>query len=313
MKQNIINIPPKNIHSLNINGMRGRYINIISDKHQDRNILLIYGHHSSLERMYSLASYLVQYGNVIMPDLPGFGDMDTFYKINKKPTIDNMADYLASFIKLKYKNKKFAVCGMSYGFLVVTRMLQKYPELNNQIQLTVSLVGFADKSDFAMSRGLYSSLKFISKALSIQPFNYLAQYVLFSKVSLYISYKLSASRHPKMKDASKEEFNKRVRFEYYLWRCNDVRTYAYSLNEMLRVNLTNYMVNNNLHHIYVTQDQYLNQKKSIKSLSKIYKRVYTYQAKLPNHAPTVIASTQEAGAFIPQKLRAKLKGSAIWK
>ena len=38
--------------------------------------------------------------------LPGLGGMDSFYSIGLKPSLDNMADYVASFIKLSYKRKK---------------------------------------------------------------------------------------------------------------------------------------------------------------------------------------------------------------
>jgi pimeloyl-ACP methyl ester carboxylesterase len=314
MKQSIINIPPKNIRSIHINGMRGRLLYLKSNKAKDKQILLVYGHHSSIERMYSLASHLTEYGNVTMPDLPGFGGMDSFYIIGRKPTIDNMADYLASFIKLHYKKQKFAVCGMSYGFLVVTRMLQKYPELSDRVQIMVSLVGFSDKSDFGMSIPLYKSLRIIGLALSFKPLAIFAQYVLFSKPMLYMAYKVSASSHPKMKGSSEQEFKRRVGFEYYLWRCNDARTYAYSLREMLGIELTKFTkINLKLHHVMVSSDQYFNNDTVMLNLNRIYTKVTPYIAKLPNHAPTVIASPVEAGLIIPKKLQIKLRGKTIWR
>ena len=53
-------------------------------KNRDRNILLIYGHHAMLERWWGLVENLNLYGTVTMPDMPGFGGMDSFSKIGQK-------------------------------------------------------------------------------------------------------------------------------------------------------------------------------------------------------------------------------------
>ena len=89
------------IAPLNINGMNGRMLHIAAPKNKNKELLLLYGHHSSLERMYGIAEDLNQYGAVTMPDFPGFGGMDSFYTIGMQPSIDNLADYLASFVKLR--------------------------------------------------------------------------------------------------------------------------------------------------------------------------------------------------------------------
>src|ERR1700741_1092962 len=121
--------PADHIVPLYINGMNGRMLHIPGPAHTKREILFIYGHHSTLERWWGLVQDLNQYGTVTMPDLPGFGGMDSFYRIGQKPTIDNLADYLAAFIKMHYKKRKFTIAGLSFGFLVATRMLQRYPEM----------------------------------------------------------------------------------------------------------------------------------------------------------------------------------------
>jgi pimeloyl-ACP methyl ester carboxylesterase len=118
-----------------------------STARKKREILVVYGHHASLERWWSLVENLTPFGNVTMPDMPGFGGMESFYKIKTKPTLDAYADYLAAFIKLRYKNKRLTIFAISYGFLVVTRMLQCYPELAKKIDLLISVVGFMHKDD----------------------------------------------------------------------------------------------------------------------------------------------------------------------
>jgi len=74
--------------------------------------------------------------------------MDSFYKIGRAPTLDAFADYLAAFIKMRYRNRRVTIVGISFGFLVVTRMLQRYPELCKRIDLVVSIVGFMHRDDF---------------------------------------------------------------------------------------------------------------------------------------------------------------------
>ena len=146
--------PADYIVSLNMNGLQGRML-YLPKPSKKRNILFVYGHHSSLERWFGLTQVLNRYGAVTMPDLPGFGGMDSFYKLGQKPTLDNMADYLAAFVKMQYKRRRITIVGMSFGFAVVTRMLQRFPDLAKRVDLLVSLVGFAHKEDF-----LFSPLRF---------------------------------------------------------------------------------------------------------------------------------------------------------
>src|ERR1700692_4298087 len=146
------NTPENFIAPLDMNGLRGRMLHIPNARHKDTEILFIYGQHSSLERWWGLLQYLNHFGAVTAPDLPGLGGMESFYKIDKQPTIDNFADYLASFMKMRYRRKKVIIIGLSFGFVVVTRMLQRYPELIKKVVLLVSLVGFSHADDFSFSR-----------------------------------------------------------------------------------------------------------------------------------------------------------------
>src|SRR5665213_391336 len=144
--------PTDYIVPLNINGLEGRMLHVPAPARRDREMLLIYGHHALLERWWGLVETLNEYGAVTMPDLPGFGGMDSFRKIKKAPTIDNYADYLAAFIKLRYRRRHLTIIGISFGFVVATRMLQRYPELTKRVDFIVSIVGFMHKDDFLFSR-----------------------------------------------------------------------------------------------------------------------------------------------------------------
>lgn len=314
MKQTEIIIPDRYLSAIDINKLHGRMLNIPSKtkKYQKVNILLLYGHHSSLERMYSLAMHFSSYGNIAMPDFPGFGGMDSFYKIGQKPTIDAMADYVATFIKLHYKKQKFMLCGMSYGFLVATRMLQKYPELINQVTLVLSVVGFTSKDDFSFKNSTYRQLTYSAKILSYAPLSFLVKHLIITKPLIKLTYTVLSNKHAKMKDADSVERKRRINFEVYLWKCNDVRTYFYTSNDFLKVDLTLYnKIDSSVLHVKVKDDQYFNEINVEKNMLKIYEKINVYTAKLPNHAPTVISSEKEASKIIPPALSKYLKTNLV--
>ena len=117
-------VPADYILPLHMNGLSGRMLRIEPPKNTKLEILFIYGHHASLERYFGVGELMNRHGGLTVPDLPGFGGMDPFYKIGEKPTLDNYADYLASIINLRFKNKRFIVAGYSLGVVIITRMLQ---------------------------------------------------------------------------------------------------------------------------------------------------------------------------------------------
>ena len=308
MKQNIVTVPEGLISQLNINGLNGRLLKVPAKKPKfsKQHILVIYGHHSSLERMYGIVENISEYGNVLMPDLPGFGGMDSFDVLHKKPSLDNFADYLATFIKLHYRNKKVSIVGMSFGFVVVTRMLQKYPELSKKIVLLVSLVGFANSDDFKFSKRMKSSFRFASLICSTKLSAPIVRYVFLNGPAIRFGYWSVSKIHPKMKGADLKELRKRTKFEVYLWHCNDVRTHMLTTAEMMSLDLTNTKVDHSLLHITVGVDQYFNNASVKKNLKKIFNKVEVMKAGLGNHAPTVIGDAESAKSFIPKELRKRL-------
>jgi hypothetical protein len=154
----------KYIFPLNMNKLRGRMLIVPKLRANSKTeFLVIYGQKSTLEKWLSLALELSKYGNVTMPDLPGFGGMQSFYKINEKPTIDNYADYLAAFIKLRYRRKKIVIIGLSFGFVVVTRMFQKYPDMTSRVNFVINVSGFCHKDDIRLSKWKKSRITSMSK------------------------------------------------------------------------------------------------------------------------------------------------------
>ncbi len=115
---------------------------------KNKEILLIYGQWSDLELISPLAEELNRYGGVTAPDLPGFGGMNSLYRIGQKPSLDGLADYLAAFIKLRFKRKRLTLLGVGFGLAVIVRTLQKYPEISGRVDFVVSIDGFVHHDDF---------------------------------------------------------------------------------------------------------------------------------------------------------------------
>src|SRR3569833_1427670 len=198
--------PQDYIVPLNMNGLEGRMMRLPAKKAVQQDILFIYGQHSSLERWWGLAQALNKLGSVSMPDLPGFGGMTSLYKFGQTASVDNLADYLAAFIKLKYRNRKVTIAAMSLGFVITTRMLQKYPELTKRVDNLVSIVGFSHHDDLIFSgrRKVFyrTAARFFSRRLPSAFF----RLVFLNPYYLRRAYKHSKFAKEKLSNLSKEDF-----------------------------------------------------------------------------------------------------------
>jgi pimeloyl-ACP methyl ester carboxylesterase len=292
---------------LEINGLKGRVLKMPAKKLVKREILLIYGHHSSLERMYGIAEHLADFGNVTMPDLPGFGGMDSYYKLGEKPTLDNLADYLATFIKLNYRGKRIVIGGMSLGFVIATKMLQKYPQLAKQVDLVVAVAGFTHVKDFKLKKRTMLTFRCVSSIFRHRWPAGFAKYVALKKPLIKLTYYILANKNSKIKDADKEERRRRINFEAVLWQCNDIRTYMETTVAMMKLDLTNQKVNNlPLLNITIGADHFFNHRTVLKHLGQIYDNVKTYQVEMNSHAPTVISTAKEVEFLFTKDIRQAL-------
>lgn len=291
-----------------MNRLRGRMLKLpAASPKAKREILLVYGHHASLERIAGLAESLSDFGTVSVPDLPGFGGMQPLYNIGSKPTIDNLADYLASFIKLRYKNKKITVIGLSFGFLVVTRMLQKYPDIARKVDLLVSLVGMVHKDEFKLKKRHFYLFRYGASFFSNSLPAWFAKIFILRSPIIRGAYRLVEGRHSKLKDAARAERDQRIDFEIILWKINDIRTYMDTAVSMFKADLCKAKVKLDVHHVTVDNDRYFDNHVVSQHLAIIFKSVNIIHTRFPSHAPTVIASAAEAAPFIPLKLRKLLK------
>lgn len=280
-------------------------LHLPSKKSGGRDILFVYGHHSTLERWWGLMEVLNEYGTVTMPDLPGFGGMDSFYKLGQKPTIDNMADYLAAFIKWRYKRKKkITIAGMSFGFVVVTRMLQRYPELTEKVNLLISIVGFAHKDDFTFSRPRLIFYRSVAKLASTKLVATLFRYVALNSYVLRTFYARTHNAKKKFEAAvTREDFKRLMDVEIELWHKNDVRTQGYTSGEFFALDNCSVQVNLPVWHVNTANDHFFDHTVIEQHMRMIFSEFHSAETKVMSHAPSVIADAKMAAPLIPSQLR----------
>lgn len=296
--------PADYIMPLNMNGLQGRMMYMPAPSGKKREILFMYGHHSSLERWFGLAQVLNRYGALTAPDLPGFGGMESFYKIGKKPTIDNMADYLAAFVKLRYKRKPVTIVGLSFGFVVATRMLQRYPDLTKKVDMLISVAGFAHKDDFLFTPLRYWGYRSMSRVFSLPITSSIFRGIALHPTTLRVFYARTHNAKRKLGDLGEEELQQMLEVEIWLWRNNDLRTYMYTSNQILRLDNCKRQINLPVWHVGVDGDHFFDNELVEQHLQVIFTKLNSMKLSgLTKHAPTVIASEKDATPFIPAKLR----------
>ncbi len=298
--------PARFITPLNMNGLQGRMLRLPASKPTNREILIIYGHHAQLERWWGLIQNFNAYGNITMPDLPGFGGMDNFYRIGQKPTIDNLADYLASFIKLRYKRRRLTVVGISFGFVIATRMLQRYPDIAKRVDVAISSVGFAHHDDFLFSKQRMMWYRFASKTISIPPIPLIFDKLLLNRWVLKYAYTKTHNARHKFEAAAAqapEIFNAVLETEIKLWHINDLRTHMFTTNQFFHVDNCKKQVDVPVWHVHAKKDYYFDNSVVEQHLKVIFKEYTGIEFSLTTHAPSVNATKEDAADFIPSKLR----------
>jgi pimeloyl-ACP methyl ester carboxylesterase len=299
------------ISPLVIDGMNGRILDLPAKESGGRPILALYGHHSSLERIFGLSQALNDYGRVIMPDLPGFGGMDSLYSIGQNGTLDEFADYLANFIEQNLPTGTFAIVGMSFGFIVATRMLQRHPELIVRVDMFVSMVGFVRGDDFKFSPRRLVSYQMLMELVSHELPSWVIAHTILAPSILRFWYPRVNRNSAKLHDASGEELSRRLEFELILWKINDVRTHLATYAIMFGLNLTTERVDCPLIHIETPNDQYFKVESVRRHLREIFTEVVLAVSSMKNHAPSILSSKDEARDMIPETVHKLLAERAL--
>ena len=73
--------------------------------------------------------------------------------------------------------------------------------------------------------------------------------------------------------------------------------------EMMRLDNCHKSIDMPVHHVSVKNDQYFNNKVVEQHMRVIFNDFYEHEAVMPNHAPSIIASKEEAAPLVPKSLR----------
>lgn len=302
--------PADYIQPLYINNMNGRMLHMPAPKASGREMLVIYGHHALLERWWGLLQNLNEYGSVTMPDLPGFGGMDSFYSIGKKPTIDNFADYLAAFVKMRYKRKRVTIIGISFGFVVATRMLQRYPELVSKVDLVVSIVGFMHRDEFQFKPQRRTDYSILARLFSSLPVATFIRYCcLNSFVIKQIYVRLPAGKR-RFLELDPMKFSELMDFEVVLWQQNHVRTHWYTTSEFLRLDNCAVQIPLPVWHVASSGDHYFNNDIVEQHMQVVYSSYHKSVMQSKAHTPSVLGDKKELSVMVPPGLRRELRKKA---
>ena len=304
------------LSELEVDGLHGRLWRApaLDDKIQNHLIIVIYGHHSSLERSAGLVQYLRRFGQVMMPDLPGFGGMDSFYRRPAQPSIDNYAHYLEKFLADHCKEgQTFSIFGFSFGLLVVTRLLQLYPSRRKKVRLLCSLAGFLDgrSLNFSAARRFWC-LRAVA-LIKTRPGSFCFRHLLLNGWVLRRFYSRILSARGRFAHYPPNRRQELMEVEIELWRINEVRTWAFTAEAMIKGDLTSPPVGLNLYHLFAEEDHFLNNRHNNRQLRLVYNEVKLFEIDLANHAPTVVASPDEVEALMPPSLAAALRKEAFMK
>lgn len=275
-------------------------------KTRQREILLLYGHHALLERWWGLVENFNEYGAVTMPDMPGFGGMDSFDKIGRKPTIDAYADYLAAFIKLRYRRRRVTIVGISFGFVVATRMLQKYPELAKKVDMLVSIVGFMHRDDFHFTprtRRFYSRT---ARVFGTHTVAYLIRYIGLNSFMIKNLYKQFPMAKRRFVEVGPAEFKLMLDFEVVLWQANDVRTHWLTTSEFLNLDNCQKQVDLPVWHVASKGDHYFNNQIVEQHMRVVFRDYHQLTADTKAHTPSIMADKKGLAVLVPRKLRQEL-------
>lgn len=258
------------IAPLNMNGLQGRMMVAPALKNRRRDILVVSGHHTKLEQWWDLVQKLQAYGTVTMPDLPGFGGMQSFRRIGKQPTVDNYADYLSAFVKMRYKHRRVTIIGVSFGFVVVTRMLQRYPELVGRVDILVSLAGFVHRDDFLITAGQRRILGVVARLISVRPLAWMLRHTVFALPKTYGLYdKLPVGQRRLLSMDSFAEYHP-IASEKMLWRLNDLSSHWRVISSCMQIDNCHKKIDLPLWHICTQQGGFIDESVTKQHILIIY-------------------------------------------
>src|ERR1035438_8155132 len=170
MVNNIQRLVTEHTISVNLAGLDNQILYIPGSAQKNHNILFVYGHFGTIANYFSLANDLSKYGNITVAELPGFNNHQSLYKIHDKPTIDELAEYLATIVNYRFRKSKLTIVGVGFGIVIVTQMLQRHASLARKVNIVISIDGMAHHDDLiSLSRHQRRGYAILLRILSWRP------------------------------------------------------------------------------------------------------------------------------------------------
>lgn len=248
MAKSKISDPSRYLYQLNVNRLEGRMIRL-DNKKVESEILFVGGLSANLEYWWGLIRALSDFGSISAPDLPGIGGMTSFYKIGKRPTIDNYADYLASYVKLRYGKRSLIIVGVGFGFVIATRMLAKYPQIARRVNLVVSLGGYADAEDFKLSSKVEKAHRFITYIASKRILSDVLKGTIYSEKMLRWQY----GRRLGSKNIKSTAASSLINSEVKRWQDSDLRTFGAIVGQLSSFTNCNSPIDVKTWHVFLSE------------------------------------------------------------
>jgi hypothetical protein len=274
-------------------------------KNNKSNVLIVYDFNSNIEMYFGLAVYLSKRSNVTVVDLPGFGGMDSMYKIRKIPSINNISDYLASFIKLRYKNKRLNLLTFGFGSVLAVRCIQNNDSLFKKINNYIFINGYSHHDDFDISsrRKKYRYLLNRIKATSLVSF--IIKSTIYSRS--FLDYRIN--KNSEVRKLS-NGFSYLKQFLVDLNRENDLRTKYYLQAQVLKLDNCNNHISGKCWFVNVgSKSKGLIPRRIEQHFKIIFSTFASVNVKGVRKIPLIMNDEKIAAKIIPIKIRNILRKS----
>jgi hypothetical protein len=192
---------------------------------------------------------------------------------------------------------------MSYGFIVATRMLQRFPEMVQKVDLLVSLVGFAHHDDLIFSKPRYWFYRITAQFVLLPGMPGFFKTICLHPLVLRAFYTRTHNAKRKFEGLPPDVARQMTEIEIWLWRNNDVRTYMATSLSMLTLDNCARHIGLPVYHVGVKNDHFFDNHLVEQHFRIIFDDYEGMSVNMTKHAPTVIATEQDAAPFVPAKLR----------
>ena len=304
MKKKYSDSPSDHIEPFFINGLEGRVLKAKSKTKKSAQILLVGDLLDSIEQNWPLINDLRRYGNVSCYDLPGIGGMTDFGKIDHDISVNSYADYLASLIKLRYKKHKVILVGKGFGFVIITRMLMRYPLLAKKIITVVCINGEIHHDDLLLSIGDKKSLRMIFLIMSWQPFSFICRNLLKNKKLFSYLYNNSNLQLRNLVFRSQYALNHKALMD--LLENNNFTTHFRLLHELLTLDNCISRIDVPLKRAYLKSDL-INIDTQKQHMQVTYKNYRQYEIKQPKNP--IVDVGEQSDLVLPSGLKRVLSNA----